>query len=137
MDCKAHHAGVCTAGGDKTRAHHGARNQAGRFASSAGHCPELEKPGLLQPSPEQPGATGRRPADVYLPSWRDGTPAALDFAITSPHRQDMVGRAAESSGVAARSYESFKRTYLDTERDCASQGISFIPMVGEPTGGWG
>eukprot|EP00973_Karenia_brevis_P085969 11922986-Karenia_brevis.AAC.1 len=94
MDRKGRHAAACTAGGDKTRAHHGARNQGCRFAHNAGLHPELEKPGLLQPSPEQPGASGRRPADVYLPSWTNGMPAALDFAITSPHRLNVIGRSS-------------------------------------------
>ena len=33
--------------------------------------------------------------------------------------------------------EHFKRSFLDTAADCQRQGISFIPIVGEPSGGWG
>ena len=28
-------------------------------------------------------------------------------------------------------------SYLNTAGDCADQGIIFLPMVGEPSGGWG
>ena len=34
-------------------------------------------------------------------------------------------------------YEHHKRTYLDVAAVCESQGISFIPIVGETSGGWG
>ena len=79
----------------------------------------------------------RRPADVYLPSWTDGAPAALDLAVTSPHRQDVLSQASLRCGAAAEAYESYKRTYLGTVSDCNSQGLSFVPMVAETTGGWG
>ena len=34
-------------------------------------------------------------------------------------------------------YEAHKRSYLGTAADCAAQGLAFLPMVGEPSGGWG
>ena len=111
------------------------RNRYGVFADAAG--PELEKPGLLQPSPEQPDADRRRPADCYVPSWHTGSPAAFDFAITSPHRDDIRLEASRKCGAAAEAYEVVKRRYLDTAADCQRQGFAFIPIVGEPSGGWG
>ena len=136
MDKKARHAATCPSWGDRTRRHHAARNRGAAFASAAGLHPELEKPGLLQPRPDQPNAGQRRPADIYLPAW-NGTPAALDFAITSPHRLDAPPEARDIPGAAVTAYENFKRSYLDTAADCTSQGIAFLPMVGEPTAGWG
>ena len=115
---------------------HAARNRTGVFATAAGQNPTLEQPGLLQPSPAQPNAAQRRPADVYLPSW-NGSPAALDFAITSPHRLDAPREATSTAGAAAAVYEAHRRAYLNTAEDCVAQGIAFIPMVGEPFGGWG
>eukprot|EP00973_Karenia_brevis_P024501 3379831-Karenia_brevis.AAC.1 len=75
------------------------RNHVYHWSLSAGLNPELEKAGLLPPRPLQgsapengvpqgPGA--RRPADVFLPRWRAGPPAALDFAVTSGLRPDVV-----------------------------------------------
>ena len=119
------------------RRHNAARNVVGQFAEAAGHHPELEKPGLLQPCPEQPNAARRRPADVFLPSWTGGAPAALDLAVTSPQRQDLVQLAGTRAGAAAESYEAYKRMYLQTAEDCASSGMAFVPMVAETSGGWG
>ena len=34
-------------------------------------------------------------------------------------------------------YEAHKRSYLDTEAECTQQGVTFIPMVAESSGGWG
>ena len=121
----------------RTRRHNGVRNRYGLFADAAHMRPELEKPGLLQPCPEQPDADRRRPADCYVPSWQNGTPAAFDFAITSPHRDDIRLEASRKSGAAAEAYEVVKRQYLGTAADCQRQGFAFIPIVGEPTGGWG
>ena len=60
------------------------------WAERAGMRPEKERTGLLLPlSPEDTQGAGRRPADVYLPALA-GSPAALDFAITAPQRQEAL-----------------------------------------------
>ena len=80
----------------------------------------------------------RRPADVYLPKWRSGAPAALDLAVTSGQRRDIVNRSAEDGSIATELYEDTKRLYLSTEAKCQEEGITFIPMVYEADGeGWG
>ena len=137
LDVKGRHAVACCAGGDRTTRHHAARNEVGHFASEAGQHPELEKAGLLPPGPDNPGSNLRRPADVYLPSWKNGAPAAFDLAVMSPQRQDILSRASLHCAAAAEACESYKREYLGTAADCQSQGLSFIPMVAEPSGGWG
>jgi len=137
LDTKGRHAGTCAGAGDRTCRHHAARNEVGLFATTAGMHLELEKPGLLPPSPDTPGSNLRRPADVFLPSWSGGAPAALDLAITSPQRLDVLRQASLRKGAAAEAYEVYKRNYLDTSAVCTSQGLSFIPMVAEPSGGWG
>ena len=131
LDRKGRHAATCACWGDRTRRHHAARNRIGVFAGAAGLNPELEKPGLLQPSPEQPDANGRRPADIFIPTW----PAALDVAITSPQRLDAPHAAITTAGAAAEACEWHKRAYLGTADDCAAQGFQFRPIIGEPTGG--
>ena len=80
----------------------------------------------------------RRPADVYLPRWRRGAPAALDFAVTSGLRSDIVSRSALDGSASTKAYENFKRSHLNTEQACQEEGISFIPMICEADGGgWG
>lgn len=137
LDRKGRHCAKCAAGGDRNRRHHGARNLIGRHADAASASPELERPGLLPPSPSQPNAGRRRPADVYLPNWFGGAPAALDIAVTSPHRQDVLPSAMSRAGAAAEAYEAYKRNFLDTEAVCRAQGIAFVPLVAETSGGWG
>ncbi len=137
LDRRARHSQVCAACGDRVRKHNATRNRFCLFAGAAHLNPELEKPGLLQPSPEQPNAGRRRPADVFVPSWKQGAPAAFDIAVTSPHRLDIVVQASFKPGAAAEAYEQFKRGYLDTAADCQRQGFAFVPIVAQPSGGWG
>jgi hypothetical protein len=138
LDTKGAHARLCMAAGDVVACHNGVRNLTGRFAESAGHAPTLEQAQLLPPRPDDPtGANLRRPADVYLPSWIHGSPAALDFAVVSPLRQDIMIQAAERAGAAATAYETHKRNHLNTDVECTRQGVTFIPMVAESSGGWG
>ena len=137
-DRRAHHPRVCSAGGDRTLRHNALRNFIFRRAAAAGLNPELEKARVLLPP--RPGANQaqarRRPADVYLPSWVAGAPAALDFAVTSPARQDIVAQAAETALAAATAYSDKKREHLNTEALCREAGVTFVPMVVETTGAW-
>jgi hypothetical protein len=138
LDAKGSHARCCMAAGDVVACHNAARNLVGRVASSAGLAPSLEKTELLPPRPDDPsGSNLRRPADVYLPSWDHGAPAALDLAIVSPQRQGIVAQAAVTAGAAASAYASHKRSHLQTEEECAAQGVAFLPLVAETSGGWG
>ena len=70
--------------------------------------------------------------------WKQGTPAALDFAVTSGLRSNIVDRSAVDNKAATSHYEDFKRTHLQTEAKCREEGILFIPMICEADGGgWG
>ena len=142
------HCLVCSCGGDRTKRHNLIRNEVFHLCYSAGLNPELERPGLLRPRPLFGSAyesgevrdpnVDRRPADVYLPSWRRGIPAALDIAVTSGLRRDVVESSARDGSSAVSNYETFKRSYLDTENNCREEGIKFIPLVCEANGGgWG
>jgi hypothetical protein len=121
-------------------------------ASAANLSPELERPGLLPDRPAIGGAHEdgtpaavqghlpgrRRPADVYIPRWRGGPPAAWDFAVTSGLRLDALAGSVVDPDAALTRYEDFKCGYKDTESLCRGQGLTFIPMVMEAVGGgWG
>ena len=104
MDVYGDHCLVCPCGGDRTKRHHLLRNETFHICSAAGLNPELEKPGLLRPRPDLGGARedgssshdnndARRPADVYLPRYRRGAPACLDFAATSGLRRSVLAAA--------------------------------------------
>ena len=147
VDIYGDHCLVCSGGGDRTKRHNLLRNSAFHWCYNAGLNPELEKPGLLQPRPLQGAlpengihlvSDARRPADIFLPRWRSGLPAALDFAVTSGLRADVVTASTPSVSAAIDNYEDFKRTHNNTDADCQAEGITFIPMVVEAVGGgWG
>ena len=75
------------------------------LVKAAGMHPELEKGGLLAPLG---GYEQRRPADGYLPAWVHGCPAALDLAVTSPQRQNIVDRASREPLASAHQYSQTK-----------------------------
>jgi hypothetical protein len=152
LDRFGDHALTCSCGGDRTRRHNLLRNMVYHAASAANLNPELEKPGLLPPRPlhgpayengsspaeQDSDSNARRPADVYIPRWRSGPPAAWDFAVTSGLRVDSVADSAHDPQAVLTRYEDFKCSFKDTKTLCQSQGITFIPMIIEATGGgWG
>ena len=117
------------------------------FINSIGLNPELEHPGILQPRPlggtTQKNGLGRdnenlRRADIFIPRWRRGTLAALDFAVTSGLHGDLVDKSAQQGSAPTEAYENFKCQYLETEESCKAEGITFIPIICEADGGgWG
>ncbi len=151
MDRFFDHALSCCGGGDRTRRHNLIRNEAYFSAAAAGFFPELEKLGLLPPRPlcgsfyadgSRPNETddrpeARRPADVYIPRWRSGPPAAWDFAVTSGLRDDALVASVSDREAALTRYEDFKQGYKTTSTMCQQSGFTFIPMILEASGGWG
>ena len=74
-----------------------------------------------------------RSADVYLPSWKGGHPAALDVTVISTMQQATIQGAAISHGYALLVGEERKMAaHADT---CQAVGVSFIPLVVETLGG--
>ena len=75
---------------------------------------------------------------MYVPRFRSGVPAALDFAVTSGLQSSVLHLAAQSEDAATMRYEGLKSDHLDTKSHCESEGITFVPMVVEASGGsWG
>jgi len=65
-------------------------------------------------------------------------PAALDFAVTSGLRSDVLASSVQDAAAAPRAYEDFKRSHLDTAQLCYDEGVTFLPVVAEALGGgWG
>ena len=80
-----------------------------------------------------PGSKSR-PADVYLPHWKRGQPAALDVSVISPLQQLTVSQASSTQGHALLVGEG--RKISAHAAPCASVGVSFIPLMVETLGGW-
>jgi hypothetical protein len=151
MDPFGDHALVCACGGDRTVRHNLLRDLVLRWAKAAGHAAVAEKKGLLPPRPFIGGAwengtigadarcppETRRPADVYLPAWSGGRPAALDFFVTSGLQAGYLSASAADGGAATARYADRKRSHLDTATLCADAGLTFVPFGFEAEGGVG
>jgi hypothetical protein len=142
MDVFMDHALVCPCGGDRTLRHNALRDCFFRFVVEFfGIKAQKEKQGLLPARPQDESVqgdvlrSGLRPADVWLPSYSDGKPCAVDFAVTSGLRSDCVRSAANDPSPIWEAYENFKRRHADTATRCSDQGMSFEPFVVEAHGG--
>ena len=74
-----------------------------------------------------------RPADVLLPTWSRGRPAALDVHIISPLQQHTLHEAASTPGHAPQ--VGVQRKLASHLSACRSAGVDFIPVVAETLGG--
>ena len=72
---------------------------------------------------------------MYLPAWGIRGPAAFDLAVTSGLKSGSMASSALHAGKIAAGYEDRKRSFQDTETLCRGQGLQFVPLVTEPTGG--
>jgi hypothetical protein len=135
------HALVCCCGGDRTLCHNAIRDIFFWFASLAGVRAQKEKAGLLPVRPGDETLRGdrlfqsRRPADVWLPSGLSSKPCAVDFAVTSGLRSDILRRTCADPSFIWADYEELKRQHADTKAQCDAQGLDFAPFVIEAHGG--
>ena len=116
------HSRCCPCGGDRAKRHNRLRSLLAARAQAAGLSPEVEKPGLLPPRPDQSGAPedgsraggGRRPADVWVGSWGVHGPAAFDLAVTSGMRPGGLPAVADDGGKPGVDYEAHKRSFQNS-----------------------
>ena len=116
------HIGHC----DRIFRHNSIRDAVFSAAQSAALAPRREVPSLI------PG-TQSRPADIYLPCWKRGRPAALDITVISTLQQSTVRGAAENQGHALLVAE--ERKFASHGAACQAIGICFIPLAIESLGG--
>ena len=83
----------CGGNGDRISRHNAVRDVIFAAAQSAALGPSKEVLGLVPSSLA-------RPADVFLPHWYLGRPAALDVHITSPLQEQTIAEAAFTPGHA-------------------------------------
>ena len=87
--------------GDRIHRHDSLRDALFSAAQFAALAPRKEVPSLV------PG-TSSRPADVYLPNWCRGRPAALDVTVISTLQSLTLAGAASTQGHALRVGEERK-----------------------------
>ena len=76
-----------------------------------------------------------RPADILLPTWRHGRPAALDVHVISPLQQLTLHEAASTPGHALE--VGVQRKLSAHISACRGAGVEFSPIVAETLGGLG
>ena len=96
-------------------------------AQAAALAPRREVPSLILGSREHP-------ADIYLPLWNRGQPAALDDTVILTMQQLTVRGAADTQGHALMVGE--ERKLMAHEEACSSVEVSFVPVVAKILGGW-
>ena len=74
-----------------------------------------------------------RPADIFLPNWCRGHPAALDVMVISTLQSATPSGAANTQGFALQVGE--QRKMAAHNEACQAEGVSFIPPVAENLGG--
>ena len=112
--------------GDLIHRHDSLRDSLFSAAQSAALAPRKEAPSLI------PGSSSC-PADIYLPNWCRGRPAALDVTVISTLQLLTLAGAASTQGHALRVGE--ERKTAANHAACWSVGVVFIPLVVESLGG--
>ena len=111
----------CGGNTDKIHHHNSVRHVIISAAQTAALTPWRKVPSLI------PG-TQSHPADVFLPNWARGRPAALDVTVISPLQQATLQGAATTQGHALLVGEARKFTAHGSQ--CQSAGITFEALGG-------
>ena len=83
----------CGGNGDRIHWHDSLRDALYLAAQSAALAPRREVPSLI------PGSQSRR-ADIYLPRWKRGQPAALNVTVISTLQEQTITGASSTQGYA-------------------------------------
>ena len=120
-----HHVG-CGGNNDRISHHDSIRDAVFSAAQSAALAPRKEVPCLI---PDRQS----RPADVFLPHWKRGLPAALDVSVISTLQPRTCQGASETQGFALSVCE--ERKIAAHAASCRAIGVSFVPLAFESLGG--
>ena len=82
-----------------------------------------------------PDHSNTRPADILVPHWCMGKPAALDLSVTSPLNPLTLLEAGVTAGAAAKATE--ERKLKANTGKCADLGWVCVPVVAESYGALG
>jgi len=107
----------CGGNGDRIYRHNSIRDAVFSAAQSAALAPRKEVPSLIP-------ASCSRPADVYLPIWKQGLPAALDVTVISTLQPLTQQGASTVQGYALSIGE--ERKLATHSEACHAAGISFV-----------
>ena len=128
LDPLGHHATTCKRGGDVVYRHNRLRDIVAESCRRAHLSVHLEVGHNLTPD-----HSNTRPADILIPHWCMGKPAALDLSVTSPLNPLTLLEAGVTAGAAPRR-ESLKPTRANV---LIWVGCACVPVVAESYGAWG
>ena len=130
LDPLGHHALTFKHGGDVVSRHNRLRDVLLESCRLACLGPQVEAGSGL-------GHEGHRtwPADILIPHWDLGKPAALDLSVTSTLNSSTLMEAGVTSGSAALAAEVRKHNANDAK--CSELGWTCIPIAVETYGCWG
>ena len=117
----------CGGNGDRIHRHDALRDALFSAAQSAALGPRKETLALI-------AGSRSRPANIFLPNWCGGRPAALDFTVISPLQHLTLAGAASVRGHALQVAEDRKRAAHHA--NCGAAGVVFLPITVEALGGW-
>lgn len=116
----------CGGNGHRIIRHNAIRDILFSAAQSAVLAPSREAAGVVPDSLS-------RPADILLPTWSRGRPAAFDVHVISPLQHHTLHEASYTPGHALNVGVQRKlASHLDA---CRSAGVDFVPVVAETLGG--
>eukprot|EP00731_Ephydatia_muelleri_P024931 Em0017g14a len=130
LDPLGHHALTCKSGGDSIFRHNSLRDTFWESCKLACIAGQIEAGSGLDVE-----GSRTRPADILLPNWEFGKPAALDFTITSALNPSTLNEASVMAGFAASAAEV--RKHVANDEKCSRLGWVCIPLSVETYGCWG
>ena len=130
LDPLGHHALTCRYNGDVVSRHNRVRDSFFESCRQAGIGGQMEVGSGLGHD-----ARRTRPADVLVPNWVLGKPAAFDITVTSPLTPITLHEASVTSGSTAQVAENRKHASNDTK--CSELGWVCVPLAVEVYGCWG
>ena len=127
LDPLGHHALTCRYNGDVVSRHNQLRNTFFESCRQAGVGGQMEVGSGL--------GHDERPADVLVPNWDLGKPAAFDLTVVSLLNQSILNEACVTAGSSARVPE--QRKHASNDIKCSELAWSCIPLAVETYGCWG
>ncbi|KAL5463780.1 hypothetical protein EMCRGX_G032714 [Ephydatia muelleri] len=130
LDPLGHHAMMCKWGGDVVVRHNALRDVFAQFCHRAQLGGQLEE-GHGSGS----DSSHSRPADILVPNWLSGKPAAFDLTVVSPLNSKTLNEAGATGGSAAGNAKA--RKHMANDQKCRELGWVCVPLAVETYGCWG
>jgi hypothetical protein len=128
LDVFGDHALCCHFGTSRVFRHNNLRDILGHAAKGAGlSAVVIEKKHQLAESKKKPG-------DITVQQYHHGFwSSAFDVTVAHPLQKKLIEVAASEAGVAAQ--EAHDRKLQKALQDCKDEGLQFVPLAWESTGG--